>query len=136
MSGWPVHWRALLTRRRIDGWTFSQSILGSEPLDVVALRTGAVLAADEARAESDRERLAHLSVATSQLGRADESTTMRHFAGRTHMAPDLRSVIDEFVIQARVEGVDGWKRGVWRRPRNDEGSQIRRFLRVRPFAWR
>lgn len=53
-----------------------------------------------------------LTNATAQLGHADESTTMRHSVRRTHVAPDLRSAIDELVMQAGAEGVDDAKRGV------------------------
>ncbi|MFD2027618.1 site-specific integrase [Promicromonospora aerolata] len=41
--------------------------------------------------------------ATALLGHADEGTTVRHYVDRTHVAPDLRIVIDQLVQQAEAE---------------------------------
>ncbi|WP_407320331.1 tyrosine-type recombinase/integrase [Isoptericola halotolerans] len=38
--------------------------------------------------------------ATALLGHADEGTTVRHYVKRTHVAPDLRVVIDQLIEQA------------------------------------
>ncbi|WP_157803833.1 tyrosine-type recombinase/integrase [Luteimicrobium subarcticum] len=38
--------------------------------------------------------------ATALLGHADEGTTVRHYVKRTHVAPDLRTVIDQLVAQS------------------------------------
>jgi integrase len=38
--------------------------------------------------------------ATALLGHADEGTTVRHYVKRTHVAPDLRTVIDQLVAEA------------------------------------
>ncbi|WP_265523011.1 DUF2625 family protein [Oerskovia flava] len=38
--------------------------------------------------------------ATALLGHADEGTTVRHYVKRTHVAPDLRIVIDQLVAEA------------------------------------
>ncbi|MEK8227411.1 hypothetical protein NKG05_16875 [Oerskovia sp. M15] len=38
--------------------------------------------------------------ATALLGHADEGTTVRHYVKRTHVAPDLRAVIDQLIQQA------------------------------------
>ncbi len=45
--------------------------------------------------------------ATALLGHADEGTTVRHYEKRTHVAPDLRVVIDQLVQQASVDGPPG-----------------------------
>ena len=47
--------------------------------------------------------------ATALLGHADEGTTVRHYVKRTHVAPDLRTVIDQLVTQASTSGVPGGK---------------------------
>lgn len=49
-------------------------------------------------------RATNLANATAQLGHADESTTARHYVQRIHVAPDLRTVIDQLVSQAADEG--------------------------------
>ena len=41
--------------------------------------------------------------ATALLGHADEGTTVRHYVDRTHIAPDLRIVIDQLVQQAEAD---------------------------------
>lgn len=41
--------------------------------------------------------------ATALLGHADEGTTLRHYVRRTHIAPDLRIVIDQLVQQAEAD---------------------------------
>ncbi|MCF4123232.1 tyrosine-type recombinase/integrase [Antribacter sp. KLBMP9083] len=38
--------------------------------------------------------------ASALLGHADEGTTVRHYVRRTHVAPDMREVIDQLVQQA------------------------------------
>ncbi len=38
--------------------------------------------------------------ATALLGHADEGTTVRHYVKRTHVAPDLRVVIDQLISAA------------------------------------
>ncbi|MFF2830451.1 hypothetical protein ACFVSK_01680 [Cellulosimicrobium cellulans] len=38
--------------------------------------------------------------ATALLGHADEGTTVRHYVKRTHVAPDLRGVIDQLISAA------------------------------------
>jgi integrase len=43
--------------------------------------------------------------ATALLGHADEGTTVRHYVKRTHVAPDLRVVIDQLVTQASEDVV-------------------------------
>ena len=58
--------------------------------------------------------------ATALLGHADEGTTVRHFAKRTHVAPDLRGVIDQLVQQAVVDVSPG-ARSVERRAGYYEG---------------
>lgn len=45
--------------------------------------------------------------ATALLGHADEGTTVRHYVKRTHVAPDLRVVIDQLVQQTSVDGPPG-----------------------------
>ena len=45
--------------------------------------------------------------ATALLGHADEGTTVRHYVKRTHVAPDLRTVIDQLVAQAAAAKDDG-----------------------------
>ncbi|MFJ1511369.1 tyrosine-type recombinase/integrase [Cellulosimicrobium funkei] len=41
--------------------------------------------------------------ATALLGHADEGTTVRHYVKRTHVAPDLRVVIDQLVQHAATD---------------------------------
>lgn len=48
-----------------------------------------------------------LAYATALLGHADESTTARHYVRRTHVAPDVRTVIDQLVAQATEEHPTG-----------------------------
>ncbi|GAA1729134.1 hypothetical protein GCM10009809_25840 [Isoptericola hypogeus] len=48
--------------------------------------------------------------ATALLGHADEGTTVRHYVKRTHVAPDLRTVIDQLVTQAATLGIRKGKR--------------------------
>ena len=43
--------------------------------------------------------------ASALLGHADEGTTVRHYVKRTHVAPDLRTVIDQLLTQASTSGV-------------------------------
>ncbi|MGW9466879.1 hypothetical protein [Cellulosimicrobium funkei] len=43
--------------------------------------------------------------ATALHGHADEGTTVRHYVKRTHVAPDLRTVIDQLVTQASASSV-------------------------------
>lgn len=38
---------------------------------------------------------------------ADEGTTVRHYVKRTHVAPDLRVVIDQLVMRATVDVPQG-----------------------------
>jgi integrase len=42
--------------------------------------------------------------ASALLGHADEGTTVRHYVKRLHVAPDLRTVIDQLVTRATDEG--------------------------------
>ncbi|WP_368860270.1 hypothetical protein [Isoptericola croceus] len=49
--------------------------------------------------------------ATALLGHADEGTTVRHYVKRTHVAPDLRVVIDQLVEQAATVVDTGRNRG-------------------------
>ncbi|WP_415297183.1 hypothetical protein [Cellulosimicrobium sp. SJTW-1] len=44
---------------------------------------------------------------TALLGHADEGATVRHSVRRTHVAPDLRVVIDELVQQAETDTPPG-----------------------------
>ena len=43
-----------------------------------------------------------LGNATALLGHTDEATTSRHYVQRTHVAPDLRDVIDQLVTRTVV----------------------------------
>ena len=45
--------------------------------------------------------------ATALLGHADEGTTVRHYVKRTHVAPDLRVVLDQLVQQAATDDLPG-----------------------------
>ncbi|MCO7274677.1 tyrosine-type recombinase/integrase [Cellulosimicrobium cellulans] len=45
--------------------------------------------------------------ATALLGHANEGTTVRHYVKRTHVAPDLRVVIDQLVQQAAADDPQG-----------------------------
>ncbi|QDP76836.1 site-specific integrase [Cellulosimicrobium cellulans] len=47
--------------------------------------------------------------ATALLGHADEATTTRHYVRRTHVAPDLRVVIDQLVAQVSEKDVQEGK---------------------------
>lgn len=49
--------------------------------------------------------------ATALLGHADEGTTVRHYVKRTHVAPDLREVIDQLVTQASASATDDAPKG-------------------------
>jgi len=44
--------------------------------------------------------------ATALLGHADEGTTVRHYVKRTHIAPDLRVVIDRLIEQSTTTTTD------------------------------
>ncbi|MEU2199210.1 site-specific integrase [Isoptericola sp. NPDC019482] len=44
--------------------------------------------------------------ATALLGHADEGTTVRHYVKRTHVAPDLRVVIDQLIEQSTATPTD------------------------------
>ena len=69
------------------------------------------------------------------LGHADEGTTVRHYVKRTHVAPDLRVVIDQLVQRVEIDIPPG-KTERRRRAGYDEGPHSRRTLRVGPFGWR
>ncbi|WP_340697956.1 hypothetical protein [Cellulosimicrobium funkei] len=45
--------------------------------------------------------------ATALLGHVDEGATVRHDVKRTHIAPDLRVVIDQLVQQAAADDPQG-----------------------------
>jgi integrase len=44
---------------------------------------------------------------TALLGHADEGTTVRHYVKRTHVAPDLRVVIDQLIEHATTTADGG-----------------------------
>lgn len=56
-----------------------------------------------------------------------------HYVERNRVAPDLRKVIDQLIIQSAVsldsEDENRGKPWIW----NDEGPQFRRSLRLGPF---